>query len=163
MHIRTVTSIPIMASSHPHMHIRIVTSVHRRASSHHHMHIRTVTSIPIMASSHHHMHIRSVTCVQKQQVHKAIPLQAWKCSDISMSLRLPEFKTSGNEGGKIVSPTHRPPLEPESSPEPQSGQKDYVNERSSDNIGTRNRELPTCSAVSQPTAPPRKLGNITYS
>jgi hypothetical protein len=77
-----------------------------------------------------------------------------------MSFRLPEFKRSGNEVGKVVSPTHRPPLEPESNPEPKSGQKVYVNERSSDTIGTRNRDLPACSAVSQPTAPPR---NVTYS
>ena len=50
-------------------------------------------------------------------------------------------RQSAHEGGKVVSPTHRPPLPPrkysrysfllegESTPGPQCGQKDYVNER----------------------------------
>jgi len=40
---------------------------------------------------------------------KAIPLQAWTGPEGSRSLRLPDFKTSAHEGGKVVSPTHRPP------------------------------------------------------
>ena len=44
---------------------------------------------------------------------KAIPLQAWKSSpDGSRRLRLPDFKTVGTKGGKVVSHTHRPPLHP---------------------------------------------------
>jgi hypothetical protein len=34
---------------------------------------------------------------------------------------------------------------------PKCGRKDYVN----DTIGNRTRELPACSTVPQPTAPPR--------
>jgi len=30
--------------------------------------------------------------------------------DSSRRLRLPDIKTVGYEGGKVVSPTHRPPL-----------------------------------------------------
>jgi len=41
---------------------------------------------------------------------KAIPLQAWTGPEGSRNLRLPDFKT--HEGGKVVSPTHRPPLPP---------------------------------------------------
>jgi len=33
---------------------------------------------------------------------------------------------------------------------------------STDTIGNRTRGLPTCSAVPQPTAPPRALGSCTY-
>ena len=74
-------------------------------------------------------------------------------------------RQSTHEGGKVVNPTHRPPLPPrkyswysflleaKSTPEPQCGQKDYVNYN--DTIGDRNRDLPACSAVPQPTAPPR--------
>ena len=74
-------------------------------------------------------------------------------------------RQSTHEGGKAVSPTHRPPfpprkyswysflLEAKSTPEPQCGQKDYVNYN--DTIGDRKRDLPACSAVPQPTAPPR--------
>jgi len=41
---------------------------------------------------------------------KAIPLQAWTDPEGSRRLRLPDFKKSAHEGGKCVSPTHRPPL-----------------------------------------------------
>ena len=93
---------------------------------------------------------------------KAIPLQAWTGPEGSTRLRLPVFKTA-HEGGKVVSPTHRPSLPPreyswysflleaESTPGPQCGRKDYVN----DTIGNRIRDLPACSAVPQPAAPPR--------
>ena len=37
---------------------------------------------------------------------------------------------------------------------PQGGRKDYVNKNSIDTIGNRTRDLPACSAVPQPTAPP---------
>jgi hypothetical protein len=65
----------------------------------------------------------------------------------------------------IVSPTRRPPLPPgnipgahfrlevQSIPEPWRGRKEYVNKNSNDAIGNRTRDLPTCSAVTQPTAP----------
>jgi hypothetical protein len=43
---------------------------------------------------------------------KAIPLQAWTGREGSRRLRLPDFKTVGSWGGKVVSPTHRPPLPP---------------------------------------------------
>ena len=67
----------------------------------------------------------------------------------------------GHEGGRVVSPTHRPSLpsrkyswysyllEALSTRGPLSGQKDY------DATGNRIFDFPTCSAVSQPTAPPR--------
>jgi len=44
---------------------------------------------------------------------KAIPLQAWTDPEVSRRLGLPDFKTMAHEGGKVVSPTHRPPLPPE--------------------------------------------------
>jgi len=34
---------------------------------------------------------------------------------------------------------------------------------SSDTIGNRTRDLPTCSAVPQPTAPPRALHSLMFS
>jgi len=40
---------------------------------------------------------------------KVNPLQAWKGPEGSRRLRLPDFKTS-HEGGKVISPMHRPPL-----------------------------------------------------
>jgi len=43
---------------------------------------------------------------------KAIPLQAWTGPEGSKRLRLPDFRQSAHEGGKVVSPTHQPPLPP---------------------------------------------------
>ena len=43
---------------------------------------------------------------------KAVPLQAWSGSGGSRKLRFPDFMTTAQDGGKVVSPTHRPPLPP---------------------------------------------------
>ena len=43
---------------------------------------------------------------------KTTPFQAWTDPEGSRRLRLPDFKQSSHEGGKVVSPTHRPPLPP---------------------------------------------------
>jgi hypothetical protein len=70
-------------------------------------------------------------------------------------------RKSAHEIGTVVSPRHRPPLPPskyswypflleaESTPGPYCGRKDC------DTIRNRTRDLPACSTVSQPTAPPR--------
>ena len=86
----------------------------------------------------------------------------------SRSLKLPDFKTIlAHECGKIVSPMHRPPLPPGnisgthfcsrlSQPQGHSvAGRDMSMKNSSDTIGNRTRHLPACSAVPQPTAPPR--------
>jgi hypothetical protein len=41
---------------------------------------------------------------------KAVPLQAWSVPDGSTKLRFPDFMTRAQDGGKVVSLTHRPPL-----------------------------------------------------
>ena len=43
---------------------------------------------------------------------KAVPLQAWSGPEGSKKLRLPDFMTTTQDGGKVVSPMHRPPLPP---------------------------------------------------
>jgi len=45
-------------------------------------------------------------------VGKAVPLQAWSVPDGSRKLRFPDFVTTAQDGGKVVSLTHRPPLPP---------------------------------------------------
>jgi len=40
---------------------------------------------------------------------KAVPLQAWSGPEGSRKLRLPHFVTTAQDGGKVVSLTHRPP------------------------------------------------------
>ena len=43
---------------------------------------------------------------------KSVPLQAWSGPEGSRKLRFPDFKTTAQEGGKVVSLTHRPYLSP---------------------------------------------------
>jgi len=44
------------------------------------------------------------------KVGKAVPLQAWSGPEGSRKLRFPDFTTTAQGGGKIVSLTRRPPL-----------------------------------------------------
>jgi len=41
---------------------------------------------------------------------KAVPLQAWSGPEGSRKSRFPDFMTTAQDGGKVVSLTHRPPL-----------------------------------------------------
>jgi hypothetical protein len=47
---------------------------------------------------------------------KAVPLEAWSGPDGSRKLRFPDFITTAQNGGKVVSLTHRPPLPPGNTP-----------------------------------------------
>jgi hypothetical protein len=48
--------------------------------------------------------------IDKQQ--KAIPVHVWTGPEGSRRLRPPISRQSTHKGGKVVSPTHRPPLAP---------------------------------------------------
>ena len=48
---------------------------------------------------------------------KAIPLQSWPGPEGSRKLRFPEFVTTAQDGGKVVSLTYRPPLPPGNAPD----------------------------------------------
>ena len=41
---------------------------------------------------------------------KAVPLQAWSGPEGSRKIRFPDFMTTAQDGGKVVSLTHWPPL-----------------------------------------------------
>ena len=47
---------------------------------------------------------------------KAVPLQACTGPEGSRTLRFPGFVTTAQDGGKVVSLTHRPPLPPGNAP-----------------------------------------------
>jgi hypothetical protein len=42
--------------------------------------------------------------------------QAWSGPEVSRKLRFPDFMTTAQDGGKIVSLTHRPPSPPGNTP-----------------------------------------------
>ena len=56
--------------------------------------------------------VPSSTCIYGKGKGKVIPLQAWSGPEGSRKLRLPDFMTMAQDGGKVVSPTNRPPLLP---------------------------------------------------
>ena len=47
---------------------------------------------------------------------KAVPLQAWSGPEGSRKLRFPDFMTTAQDGGKVVSLVHRLPLPPGNTP-----------------------------------------------
>ena len=47
---------------------------------------------------------------------KAVTLQAWSGPDGSRKLRFRDFMTTAQDGGKVVSLMHRPPLPPGNTP-----------------------------------------------
>jgi hypothetical protein len=51
-------------------------------------------------------------CVNSKGKGKAVPLQAWSGPEFSRKLSFPYFMTTAQDGGKVVSLTHRPPLYP---------------------------------------------------
>ena len=47
---------------------------------------------------------------------KSVPLQAWSGPECSRKVKFPDFMTTAQDGGKVVSLTHRPPLPPGNAP-----------------------------------------------
>jgi len=80
-------------------------------------------------------------CERKFVKGKAVPLQAWSDPEGSRKLRFPDYITTAQDDGKVVSLTHRPPLPPskntwysflleaESTPGSLCDRKDYVTEK----------------------------------
>ena len=48
-------------------------------------------------------------CRFRKKVGKSVPLQAWSGPEGSRKLSFPDFVTAAQDGGKVVSLTHRPP------------------------------------------------------
>jgi len=63
-----------------------------------------------------HTHTAANANVKVKVKGKAVPLQAWSGPEGSRKLGFPDFVTTAQDGGKVVSLTHRPPLPPGNSP-----------------------------------------------
>ena len=102
---------------------------------------------------------------------KSVPLPAWSGPEGSRKLTFPDFITTAQDGGKVVSLTHRPPLPLANTPgthfcyrlsrlQGHSGTLRIMSlKNSSDTIGNRARDPPLCSLVSLPLChrAPRKI------
>jgi len=112
-----------------------------------------------------------------EQVQRKHPLPKYEshfinpCTGLLQSRRVPRSWGSRfpwkslHEGGKVISLTHRPPLPPRkytcvkrlSLPQGHGVAGRIISMKNShDPTGNRNRDLPACSSVSQPTAPPHQ-------
>jgi hypothetical protein len=60
--------------------------------------------------------LKEIKCICKKVKGKAVPLQAWSGPEGSSKLRFPDFMTTAQDGGKVVSLTQRPPLLPGNTP-----------------------------------------------
>ena len=60
--------------------------------------------------------MKPLSCIKGKGKGKAVPLQAWRGPEGSRKLRFPNFVTTAQDGGKVVSLTYRPPLPPGNSP-----------------------------------------------
>jgi len=58
----------------------------------------------------------SASAVCRQSKGKVVPLQAWCGPKGSRKLSFPDFMTTAQDGGKVVSLMHRPPLPPGNTP-----------------------------------------------
>jgi hypothetical protein len=56
------------------------------------------------------------THVRIVKVKVKVPLQAWSGPEGSRKLSFPDYMTKAQDGGKIVSLKHRPPLPPGNTP-----------------------------------------------
>jgi hypothetical protein len=96
---------------------------------------------------------------KKKKKGKAVPLQARSGPEGSKKLRFPDYMTKAQDGGKVVSLTHRPPLPPGNAPgthfcyrlsQPQGHSaigRIMPMKNSNDTIWNRTSDLPICSAV----------------
>ena len=82
---------------------------------------------------------------------KAVPLKG--CSGPEGSRKFPDFMTTAQDGGKVVSLTHRPPLPPGYAPgthfvERLSRPQDFISmKNSNDTSWDRTSDLPICSTA----------------
>ena len=91
---------------------------------------------------------------------KSVPVQTWSGPEGSRKLMFPDFMTTAQDVGKVVSLTHRPPftprkyswysflLEAESTPGPQCNRKDFISmKNSNDTSWDRTSDLSICSTA----------------
>jgi hypothetical protein len=60
--------------------------------------------------------ITTVTAIDSKGKGKAVSLQAWSGPEGSRKLRFPDYMTTAQDVGRVVSLTHRPPLTPGNAP-----------------------------------------------
>ena len=81
-----------------------------------HIHIREAQNPPTCFGTPCWCHHQGDLTVVNAGKGKSVPLQAWSGPESSWKLRFPDFMTTTQGAGKVVSLTHRPHLPPGNSP-----------------------------------------------
>ena len=75
------------------------------------VYVDTSTSLTIYQNTRRHiLKTASLNICTLKRKGKSVPLQAWSGPEGSRKLRFPNYVTTAQNGGKVVSLTHRPPL-----------------------------------------------------
>ena len=74
--------------------------------------VYAIRRVPARAGCTSYILRRNITRVKG----KAVPLQAWSGPEGSGKLGFPDYMRMAQDGGKVVSPTHWPPLPPGNAP-----------------------------------------------
>jgi len=93
------------------MNMKIFTGFQYKASAYEYTKLNSVLPTTRLDTKNRHT-LLLVRILNK----KSSPLQAWSDPEGSRKLRFPDFMTTGQDGGKVVSFTHRPPLPPRNTP-----------------------------------------------
>ena len=70
----------------------------------------------VIQTSLHDMGSGGSTLLEEGKRGKSVLLQVWSGPEGSRKLRFPDFMTTAQDGGKVVSLTRRPPLPPGNAP-----------------------------------------------
>ena len=157
-----LATVTVIMSHHLHGSVSIYTSecniqAYTQMYTSFHWDRLPVQSPVVFTRIHIHMYIYIHTCYICKG--KTVPLQAWSGPEGSRKLRFPDFMKTAQDGGKVVSLTHRPPLPPGNTHGTHFCQRvsrllgHSVTGRimslknSDDTIANRTRNLPVCSIV----------------
>jgi hypothetical protein len=77
--------------------------------------VRTIKAKPYFSKGQHCIAFNSIFPIT-QRKGKAVLLQGWSGPEGSKKLGFPDFRTTAQDGGKVVSITHRPPVPPGNTP-----------------------------------------------
>jgi len=76
----------------------------------------SLEGLPLLLAKHTFRCTTVVSRMTPCNLVKTVSLQAWTGPEVSRKLRLPDFVTAAQDGGKVVSLTHRPLLPPGNTP-----------------------------------------------
>jgi len=97
---------------------RQATTNSHREWQYHMLHVYNYILLKMSTWGSKHIEENNILWINNNQYIKGkrVPLQAWSGPEVSRKLIFPDFMTTAQDGGKVVSLTHRPLLPPGNTP-----------------------------------------------